>query len=306
MQNEKKIEYVQVRTPDIMRIGEYVVKAKGANRTMAQFAEECDIGASTLSRIANGKIRKPLTEDVIRSIYEHRDEESNLSLEEFLRLNGLMSKEEHEQRKNYVSHQSQREESINRERQMKNAIVAAMIDRNVPVISGSASAGMERGRIEAPYGLTAFFNFAFFVEDAIPQNWCFATFAHKKEEKFPLAIYKRRIMDSISKVFLIDAWAPDYLKNKKISFVFCDQQLYEAVKKQIEGAPIKSAMSLILIDAENELILEEKWISSSEEISSVLSRPIQNIEEEPEMGKMLFGPEDYIDLQNEYWRKSDE
>ena len=96
MENEKKVEYIQVRTPDIMKIGEYVVKAKGANRTMAQFAEECGIGASTLSRIANGKIRKPLTEEVIRSIYEHRDEESNITLNAFMRLNGFMEKERYE------------------------------------------------------------------------------------------------------------------------------------------------------------------------------------------------------------------
>ena len=46
MAEERDTEYVQVRTPDIMRISEYVIKAKGINRTMAQFAEDCGIGAS--------------------------------------------------------------------------------------------------------------------------------------------------------------------------------------------------------------------------------------------------------------------
>ena len=40
MAEERDTEYVQVRTPDIMRISEYVIKAKGINRTMAQFAED--------------------------------------------------------------------------------------------------------------------------------------------------------------------------------------------------------------------------------------------------------------------------
>ena len=69
MAEERDTEYVQVRTPDIMRISEYVIKAKGINRTMAQFAEDCGIGASTLSRIANGKISKPLSEDTVKAIF---------------------------------------------------------------------------------------------------------------------------------------------------------------------------------------------------------------------------------------------
>ena len=78
MAEERDTEYVQVRTPDIMRISEYVIKAKGINRTMAQFAEDCGIGASTLSRIANGKISKPLSEDTVKAIYEHRAPESKI------------------------------------------------------------------------------------------------------------------------------------------------------------------------------------------------------------------------------------
>ena len=151
MAEERDTEYVQVRTPDIMRISEYVIKAKGINRTMAQFAEDCGIGASTLSRIANGKISKPLSEDTVKAIYEHRAPESKIDLDMFMLANGMRDKKEHERRASMGPHYSVREESMNRERQAKNAIVAALLERDVPIVKVPDS--LERRRTDAPYGM---------------------------------------------------------------------------------------------------------------------------------------------------------
>ena len=163
MAEERDTEYVQVRTPDIMRISEYVIKAKGINRTMAQFAEDCGIGASTLSRIANGKISKPLSEDTVKAIYEHRAPESKIDLDMFMLANGMRDKKEHERRASMGPHYSVREESMNRERQAKNAIVAALLERDVPIVKVPDS--LERRRTDAPYGMRLYFDFAFYIED---------------------------------------------------------------------------------------------------------------------------------------------
>ena len=58
-------DYEQIRTPDFARIASYVNHAKGSERNMAQFAEATGIGASTLSRIVNGRSTKPLSKEVI-------------------------------------------------------------------------------------------------------------------------------------------------------------------------------------------------------------------------------------------------
>mgnify|MGYP004482556737 FL=1 len=300
MENEKKVEYIQVRTPDIMKIGEYVVKAKGANRTMAQFAEECGIGASTLSRIANGKIRKPLTEEVIRSIYEHRDEESNITLDTFMRLNGFMEKERYERGITPEREYARNEDLRNRERQMKNAIVMALLDRDIPVVRGDRSTGTIK--LKSSFGVEAFLDYKFYIKNAPQEHWCFRTFPQQYRERMPLSFFMDRINAAMTRMFLIDAWEPELLKNVKVSFVFCDEKLYEYARNQFKGAPIKSAMSVILIEAENETIIEETWISSSVETPSVLLRPIQNVEEPEE--KFILSPEEYFD--SELWRKSDE
>lgn len=87
-------EYVLARTPDLLRLGELVTRAKGPSRTMAQFAEDCGIGASTLSRIANGKITKAVSLENLQAIYDHRDESVELPFETFARADGYVSPRE--------------------------------------------------------------------------------------------------------------------------------------------------------------------------------------------------------------------
>lgn len=273
MAEERDIEYVQVRTPDIMRISEYVIKAKGINRTMAQFAEDCGIGASTLSRIANGKISKPLSEDTVKAIYEHRAPESKIDLDMFMLANGMRDKKEHERRTSMGQHYSLREESMNRERHAKNAIVAALLERDVPIMKVPDS--MERRRTEAPYGIRMYFDFAFYIEDAPQELWYFDVITSKAEENNrPMAFMLDRINARLSRIFLLDAWEPGYFNNQKTTFIFCDPTIYAYVVNQYKGAPINSAISVMLIDTDTEKVVEETWLSNTNQTPSVLDRPV--------------------------------
>ena len=273
MAEERDTEYVQVRTPDIMRISEYVIKAKGINRTMAQFAEDCGIGASTLSRIANGKISKPLSEDTVKAIYEHRAPESKIDLDMFMLANGMRDKKEHERRASMGPHYSVREESMNRERQAKNAIVAALLERDVPIVKVPDS--LERRRADAPYGMRLYFVFAFYIEDALQQLWYFDVNTYKTDEhNRPMGFFTDRLNGLFAKTFLVDAWEPDYFENQKTTFIFCDPTIYAYVVNQYKGAPINSAISVILVDTDNEKVVEETWLSNTNQTPSVLDRPV--------------------------------
>ena len=48
-------EYVRISTPDKDRLAELVVRAKGPELSMSQFAKKCEVNPSTLSRIVNKK-----------------------------------------------------------------------------------------------------------------------------------------------------------------------------------------------------------------------------------------------------------
>ena len=67
-----ELEFVSVRIPDKMLIASLINKAKGS-RNMAQLAEVCGVSASTLSRAVNGKITKPMSVELIKSISEHAE-----------------------------------------------------------------------------------------------------------------------------------------------------------------------------------------------------------------------------------------
>lgn len=292
MNSEKLTEYIQVDAPDFMRLGEYVTEAKGANRTMAQFAEECGIGASTLSRVVNGKIRKPLSENAIRTIYEHRDPNSRILFNTFMRINGMQDKEKVERDKKAGKINTREygriEEVKNRERLMKNAIVIALSDRDVPVVNCKVE---YPPKIQSLYGMNLYYDFAFEVNNAPQQTWCFETFTQQSNIKMPLTTISERIMATMSRAFLMDAWSPELLQNKKISFVFCDRTLYENTLKQVQNAPIKSAMSMILVDLATTTVVEETWISTSPKTKSVLELPVKE--------KITFSEKDYWKYQDE-------
>ena len=273
MAEERQTEYIQVHTPDIMKIGEYVIKAKGVNRTMAQFAEECGIGASTLSRIANGKITKPLSVDVVKAIYEHRDPESKISFDMFMAANGMRDREKHERMTSMRPNYSIREETMNRERQAKNAIVAALLERDVPIMKVPDS--MEHRRTDAPYGMNMYFDFAFYIEDAPQQLWYFDVIPYKEDaHNPPRGFIFDRLSSLFAKIFLVDAWVPDYFRNQKTTFVFCDSKIYASVVEQYKEAPINSAITVMLVDTANEKVVEEAWLSGTHKTPGVLDRPV--------------------------------
>lgn len=91
---DTKKEYIQVYEPNKKGLASVLAACKGTERTMAQFAEACGISASTLSRISNGNITKPLAEDMLKTIYEHRDEGAKVEMDDLYRANGMLTVKE--------------------------------------------------------------------------------------------------------------------------------------------------------------------------------------------------------------------
>lgn len=92
--------------------------------------------------------------------------------------------------------------------------------------------------------------------------WCFVAFPEECSEKIPPKRLLSYIQGKMANVLLLDAWHAERLDGIKFSFVFCDQMLYTEIVQSLKNAPIKSAMSAILVDTNNKKVLEETWISS--------------------------------------------
>lgn len=258
--------YKQIRTPDYSLLANLVSRAKGPDRTMAQFAEVTGIGASTLSRLVNHNIKKPLALDVIIKIYECRaDEEDTYLLDSLARANGFYPADYAQRVKDHDSMAAKRNLHMNREHQMKNALIA-----------GVAAAGCNISVIDRPLLRTenlppiypsrlGDFILKLSADTMIgkTRNWSFTTFTQLVEEtepRFDAKYYARRAFQSCSELLLLDAWKPEALQEYKISFAFIDKAILGEFWNAVSIAKVHTEMSLILIDPVSYRVLDEIWI----------------------------------------------
>lgn len=271
---EELKDYTQVRTPDYAALANYVNRAKGEKRTMAQFAEDTGIGASTLSRIANMKIQKPLSKEVIVKIYERRaNEEDTHLLEALARSNGLASPDYVERVNSKHRNFARRNDEKSRANTMKNAILAGVLAAGVPilkVLDGRIASNIEEinGVPASMVGRPCDFFMALGQNNASMNEWrvyLYPTVQEDNEE----ALYRRPVrmevhwlMQRISSVFLRDAWLPESLSGVKISFAFADEQLFEGFLDAVSYAKVNNEMTALLLDPNDSYkVIREVWIS---------------------------------------------
>ena len=268
-------EYVQYEVPDKMKLAELVIKAKGLGRTMAQFSEQTGINTSTLSRIANGKIQKPLAMETLEKIYEFRDEESGLSMDSLYAANGTVKKRIVEENQGHAEKVSESRRMAQRDiRLAKNAVTAALLARGICLAPIPEDLNVRRS--ESPFGIYAPYDFHFYINDEAQKYWYFKVISDGGSESFFAT--SSRVFLSAGRLFLLDAWQPNFLEGQKTTFVFFRRDLYEAFILTYRDAPIKSAVTAMLIDADGETIEDEKWLSCGAETASVLDRPLSGDE----------------------------
>ena len=93
MARSKKINlfkgFIRVKEPDMKRLAELTIRAKGIGRSLNEFASACGVNASTLSRIVNQKNSGPSADMVIAQIALNADPSSRVTIEKLLDAHGL-------------------------------------------------------------------------------------------------------------------------------------------------------------------------------------------------------------------------
>ena len=217
-------EFVVVRVPDKLALGQLITEIRG-ERTMAQLAEQCNVSPSTLSRAVNGKMTKPLSQELIKALAAKSDDP--FMLERLVRANGMADAKTCEERKQMAhDNLSLREERLNTERKVKNIISTELLRR------GKKIQYMERleinGERRSQYGLRWLSSFALVIEDPKPYIWNFAIIPYTMEEQNghrpPLPFYNARIMENLSGLFLTDAWEADLFATVRSSTVYDERR----------------------------------------------------------------------------------
>lgn len=267
-------EYKQIRTPDYAALANYVNRAKGEKRTMAQFAEDTGIGASTLSRIANMKIQKPLSIEVLITIYEHRaEQDATYLLDALARSNGLASPDYVErvntQHRNFV----RRNDELNRANTMKNSILAGVLAAGMPirrVFDGRVVSNIDMGNgiPHALMGRSCDFFMALGENQSPISGWKVYLYPNQPDEDEEASRLGRSLrmdlhwlMQRIAPMFLRDAWQPESLAGTKTSFAFLDEKMFAAFVETMRCAKIHNEMTVLLLDAaKGYKVVDEVWV----------------------------------------------
>lgn len=80
--------YIRIRPPEKEKLAELLIRAKGASRSMRQFALDCGVNPSTLSRIVNMKTSGACTDELIQKVAQNSDPESGITFEILMDANG--------------------------------------------------------------------------------------------------------------------------------------------------------------------------------------------------------------------------
>lgn len=255
--------YKQIRTPDYAYLASLVTQAKGPERTMAQFSESTGIGASTLSRLVNHNIKKPLSVETLIKIYNNRaNQEDEYLLDRLAHANGLCSPDYAERVQNHEHGTWRIHGCRNRGNLMKNAIIGSLVD-----------CGYGVSLCDSPIANTSLYpyrigDFSIHVEDKGHTNtnqlWCFELDAHivddYEQRHMDAKHYMRLKLERRTGIFLMDAWEPEKLKGIKISYVFIDKGIFDEFCAAVAVATVHNEISVILIDSTTYKILDEVWI----------------------------------------------
>jgi hypothetical protein len=245
-------DYEQVHVPNKEELAELVKKAKGDDRSMAEFSRICgEQGPSTFSRIVNGKIEKPVSTGLLVAIAKHAADPSEVTLDQLLRANGKIPKDE----------VMKKDEPLD----LKAISLAYGIPRIRDMLIDYYLKQGKSVTIEPPknlptskYALELPSDFIFQVRGSVPLYWNFMV-----DEDFDLpggmdSEALKKAMQRYSPLFLRDAWDPKSLKDVRNIIVFAGKFRFDAFVNFFHGVKIKTKITAMCVDLPRKCIVEEK------------------------------------------------
>lgn len=248
-------QYSRIKPPDKDLLAEYVVRAKGPERSMRQFAEEIGVNASTLSRIVNKKTVGANSDNLIADIAAYADKNSGITFEMLMRAHGMdLSRAI----RNRWAHNADIEMVYD------DLIIKALLNR------GYSVARLESERHKTISGV---FGFDLVLKtDAIPRGdgiWGFdfcvvqpASFETSREHQSQMkSITVMRHLSRIAGLF-----ADYHYKYDRVSIVVTDSDAFYGVQKRIEDCYLRGEVTIILIDLETGDVVDEfmiPWIDET-------------------------------------------
>lgn len=260
---DKKVldNYVQAYVPDTEDLAVLVAKAKGPDRSMAEFSRVCKVkGPSTFSRIVNELIDKPVSDELLYAIAKNAANPQEVTLDMLMRANGKIPKGEmaegtpgNDSRKTYKTQAA-------RIRKVKDIIVQNFLDNGEAVML-HPDLMLSHLIPESKFGLSLPSDFAIHIRGKEPLYWNFivdfsdlSCWVSGKASRITDRIKSERLSDSMKRyapLFLIDTWEPEILTDFENTFVFTEKKAYKAFTEMIKEVDLSTKISVMFVDVEN-------------------------------------------------------
>lgn len=288
-----KNDLVQVAEPNPTDLAEIVKRIVGST-PLREFGNKAGMSASTLSRIMNGKITKPLNAETLMNIVESTGTSGKEMVdlyEEMAKANGMMSKviqkkmlQEMKMEKHQIILRKNVKELmftilLARLAERGNWVNAQKDDFDLDVQGGCLKNITEMGiRYDTRMDIT---------HEGEHYTWILWLFPHS-EEDFPRGGFNpkslaNQLVRGLSPVFLADSWQPELYVDTKLTFCFADEAVFESFCNVLSGAKLNNRFSAILIDPKELRIFKEELFPSSNypnSISLFSFPPMMNITDE--------------------------
>lgn len=248
-------QYTRVKAPDKNLLAEYVMRAKGPERSMRQFAEEIGVNASTLSRIINKKTAGANSDYLIADIAAHADKNSGISFEMLMQAHGM---EDTTSFRSHISYEREVEASY------KSILIDALLKRGYSV----ALREPERhntlgGRYQ--FDMEIMSNALPDDEDVWGMEFC-PVQAPRGVLRTGSGTY--RGMQILRRLSRMSALFADYnFRYKRISLVLSDSEAFGEATERLNDCYLNYAVTLILVDLETGDVSAEymvPWIEETE------------------------------------------
>lgn len=277
--DEFKVEYVPAYEPDLEQIAAYVLMAKGISRNMAEFALACEVSASTLSRIANKKVTRRISTELAQAIIKNAAKESGVTYSAFMKANGMVPKHEVAlpmgitEKYEYLANKQKSIVSV------KNTLWMELSSQGYSARYVDSGFLWTDERADSKYGLREVFSsisqngkYHDFVlelskEQESQLHWFILDFAgsdNETKEQLLRGNVPFAEMEDFARLFLVDIWEPERMKDLQISFVFINPEAFDLFEKVTKDIEVHTPMSRVLIDPEKlQIIKETKFLSKN-------------------------------------------
>lgn len=263
--SEKRPTYIQMMSPNQEELVAMLSKAKGSTRGWAEYAKDCGINPSTMSRIINGKLKSPLSIKSLEKLYKHRVDTCKVTFDQFILASGMIDC--NKQRSMVDKHIAQREKIDKTGDLIERSIVNGLyersiqftrldhVDENLPDDEEIISLF---GKIHCSQLLKVGEGEG---EDKHIVGFEYVPLKIDEDDDDPektIRFIVRLAVENYATIFLQDAWFKDNWFIDRVTFVFADPRLFDAFVASFAKRHLNHYMTVLLVDTESTCVVDEK------------------------------------------------